>query len=272
MTTTPGVELAERYSPINLCNLSPWVLASAEFNAEPLPVTLAGVRESNRHLFRMLETIVDSQQRGQVFHDYLDVKFMLHQWASYTGKARSSLRNSYIRFLCGWGLESNGVEGAVLKSWVQSRFGVLPTYHKGILRFVDGEEDQRFARDRMRGSVKGNAIFSQLDLLYEFCQYELQRRHPDRHTYLLYRGTYDPEEHPVRMRGEGRRSCVRLNNLVSFTSDREKAWEFGSTVWKATVAGPKILFFSGLLPGHFLNGEDEYLVIGGDYWVEELLY
>ena len=109
-------------------------------------------------------------------------------------------------------------------------------------------------------------------LLYEFCQYELQRRWPERDCLCLYRGTNDPEEHPVRQTDAKRESIVRLNNLVSFTGSRERAWEFGSTVWQTTVAASKIVFFSGLLTGSLLNGEDEYLVIGGDYHVRELLY
>ena len=258
---------------INLCNAPPWIIASQDFNINPRPLEIQGVRRSNRHLFNRLDQIPDPRRRGEVFHEYLDVKYALHQWENYSGKARSSLRNSYIRFLSGWGVDSNSVEGAVLKSWVQSRFGVLPTYHKGILNLADGqEEDQGFARDRMKGSARTNAIFSQLDLLYEFCQYEFQHRLPRHETLVLYRGTNDPEEHPVIERRSGRESCVRLNNLVSFTSDREKAWEFGSTVWRTTIAASKTIFFSGLLPSSLLNGENEYLVIGGNYWVKELLY
>lgn len=260
------------YSTINLCEHPPWVIASDDFNAAPLDLSLAGVRESNHDLFSKLEAVTEAKLRGQVFHDYLDVKFALHQWANYQGKARSSLRNSYLRFLRGWEVDSNSTAGAVLKSWVQSRFGIAPTYHRGILAMSDGEEDERFATDRMKGNTKTNNIFSQLDLLYEFCQYELRRRFPDDSTRLLYRGTNDPEEHPVISREDRGRSCVRLNNLVSFTADREKAWEFGSTVWETTVAHAKVIFFSGLLPDHLLHGEQEYLVVGGNYRVRELLY
>ncbi|WP_269523173.1 NAD(+)--dinitrogen-reductase ADP-D-ribosyltransferase [Coraliomargarita parva] len=257
---------------MNLCDLPAWVIASCDFNANPIALHLAGVRRSNKHFFEKLAQQEDPKERGRIFHEYLDVKFALHQWSEYTGKARSSLRNSYVRFLHGWGVDSNSIEGAVMKSWVQSRFGVLPTYHKSILKHQDGEEDARFASDRMKGSARTNAIFSQLDLMYEFCQYELNRRWPEKSCLTLYRGTYDPEEHFVQKVEDKRQSIVRLNNLVSFTCNRENAWEFGSTVWQATVAASKIVFFSGLLPNSILNGEDEYLVIGGDYLVKELLY
>ncbi len=257
---------------MNLCDLPAWVIASRSFNDNPVPLRLAGVRQSNRHFFEKLGQLDDPMERARVFHEYLDVKFALHQWSEYTGKARKSLRNSYVRFLHGWGVDSNSIEGAVLKSWVQSRFGVLPTYHRGTLKDEDGEEDSRFASDRMKGSARTNAIFSQLDLLYEYCQYELSARWPDTPCFTLYRGTYDPEEHILQHIEGKRQNWVRLNNLVSFTSNRERAWEFGSTVWRTVVAAPKIIFFSGLLPNSILNGEEEYLVIGGDYLVHELLY
>ncbi len=272
-TTTVGVEPTLGYHRMNLCNLPAWVVASSSFNRDPRELHLAGVRESNRRLFKKLDRIDSSRMRAKVFHDYLCVKFALHHWKEYTGSSRSSLRNSYLRFLNGWGMDSNGIEGAALKSWVQSRFGVVPTYHRKPLRNrPDGEEDARFAYDRMRGHARTNAIDSQLDLLYEYCQYESARREPAQTTLTLFRGTNDPEEHFIRRIQSKHRSIVRLNNLVSFTADQERAWEFGSTVWKTTVAVAKIVFFSSLLGGSVLCGEAEYLAIGGDYEVEELLY
>jgi NAD+--dinitrogen-reductase ADP-D-ribosyltransferase len=63
---------------------------------------------------------------------------------------------------------------------------------------------------------------------------------------------------------------MRLNNLNSFTGDFERAWEFGSRVLKTEVPLEKIVFFSGLLPTARLQGEEEFLVIGGEYEVEVL--
>ncbi len=272
MNQKDSVQNSSGVVAFNHCDIPPWVIASDTFNLEPRPLSISGVKRSNRDLFAKLEQEPEAAHRGRIFHEYLNVKFALHQWSEYSGNARSSLRNSYLRFLNGWQVDSNGVEGAVLKSWVESRFGVLPTYHRGVLRRVDGEEDYRFAQDRMKGSARTNAIYSQLDILYEYCQYEYKRRSPGMETLTLYRGTNDPEEHPLIAQKSKRENCIRLNNLVSFTSDREKAWEFGSYVWQATCAVSKIVFSSGLLPSSLLTGEDEYLLIGGDYWVKELLY
>jgi NAD+--dinitrogen-reductase ADP-D-ribosyltransferase len=257
---------------MNWCHLPPWIIGSSEFNAAPTELSIAGVRRSSRPFFQMLEETPSAKDRGQAFHDYLTVRYQLHHYTEYQGASRSSLRNSYIRFLRGWEVDCNGCEGAVLKSWVESRFGITPTYHGGILKFEENTESERFAHDRMRGTQKTNAIFSQLDLLFEFCQYEIQRRFPGREDFLLYRGTNDPQEHPLIEQKNRRESCLRLNNIVSFTSDREKAWEFGSTVWEVHVPCVKVIFFSGLLPDSLLYGENEYLVIGGNYWVKELIY
>ncbi len=63
---------------------------------------------------------------------------------------------------------------------------------------------------------------------------------------------------------------MRLNNVCSFTDDRERAWEFGSTVWEARVAIPRIFCASWLLAGT-LRGEREVLVIGAEMRVRRLL-
>ena len=68
-----------------------------------------------------------------------------------------------------------------------------------------------------------------------------------------------------------RERIVRLNNLCSFIPDEERAFEFGSTVWRARVPLVKVFFFSRLLPESILKGEEEYLVIGGDYRVRTVL-
>ena len=36
--------------------------------------------------------------------------------------------------LQGWGLDANGPAGAVLKGWVESRFGIVPIFHKAPLQ------------------------------------------------------------------------------------------------------------------------------------------
>jgi len=116
---------------LNRCNLSPWIIGSEEFQARPLPVEIDGARTTDRGLFRCLETMGEADQRSQFFHDYLCAKFGLNEQFERQGKLHSVY--NYVRLLWAWGADSNGLAGAVLKSWVESRFGLLATYHKGRL-------------------------------------------------------------------------------------------------------------------------------------------
>jgi NAD+--dinitrogen-reductase ADP-D-ribosyltransferase len=125
--------------------------------------------------------------------------------------------------------------------------------------------------ERMQGSMRTSSIFTQLDILYTYVQYELGRRLPDIKHIRLYRGINNFTEHCKIAQVGKNRFHMRLNNLNSFTADFEKAWEFGTRVIEAQIPLSKIFFLCGVLPRTLLKGEDEYLVIGGDYEVKVLL-
>ncbi len=146
-----------------------------------------------------------------------------------------------------------------------------PGFHREPIRGPETEAYARYSHDRVRGSARTNAIYSQLDLLYTFNQYELGRRLPTERWLTLFRGQNDLADHEVLEKLPERRAWVRLNNLCSFTDDRERAWEFGSTVWEARIPLPRIFFASELLPRSILKGEREYLVVGGETLVRTLL-
>lgn len=257
--------------PFNLCNLPPWVIASREFNDDPRPLELQGVAQANRFLFEALDRLDDPAARAKTFDDWLSVRFQLHQWdAQATELSRRSLRNSYLRYLRGWGHDTNAAEGAVLKGWVESRLGIPPIFHRGRIERLESPEYLRFARDRMQGMARTSAIFDQLDLVYTYTQHELSRRLPDERWLTLYRGQHDAGEHEVVERLGAREQVVRLNNLCSFTDDVERAWEFGSTVWEARVALPRIFCVSWFFPG-ILRGEREVLVVGGEMRVRRVM-
>lgn len=258
-------------SGFNLCNLPPWVIASRHFNENPQPLEIQGVRQANRFLFEKLDAIASAEERALVFNDYMSVKFQLHHYQDQTARASKSLKNSYLRYLRGWMMDSNSIEGAVLKGWVESRMGISPTFHKIRIPGIHSEEYMTFAMDRTNGSKRTNAINSQLDLLYEFCQYELARRFPDQRIMTLYRGTYDAGEHDLLESISRREQIVRLNNLVSLTSEEERAWEFGSTVWEVRVPAVKVFFFDRLFPSSIMKGEGECIVIGGEYRVRRIM-
>jgi NAD+--dinitrogen-reductase ADP-D-ribosyltransferase len=159
----------------------------------------------------------------------------------------------------------------VLKRWVESRMGITPSFHRASIKGIHSEAYFDYSVDVMKGSARTNAIQSQLDILYEYCQFELTRKYPLSLRIPLYRGTYDASEHDVIEQIDKRTQIVRLNNLVSFTSDEERAWEFGSTVWEVLVPLCKIFFYNDLLPGSIMKGEGEYLVIGGEYRVRQVM-
>jgi len=259
---------------LNRCNLSPWIIGSEEFQAAPLPVEIDGARATDERFFRRLAEIPDAAERSHLFHDYVCVKFGVNEAAGRDGKSKPTY--SYVNLLRAWGADSNRQAGAVLKGWVESRFGILATYHNGRLA-DNAAAREAFRHDRMRGAAKSIGAMMQLDLLYTFCQDELRRRFPGVLHKTLYRGTHDPEEYVIRQAElpvgspTQRNTLVQLNNLSSFTSDPEVAWEFGSSAWEVAVPLAKIVFFSGLLPKSLLTGESEHLVLGGYYTVRRLM-
>lgn len=257
---------ARRGPTLNRCNLPPWVIRGQSFQDNPQPLELDGISVGDRRLWALLKEIHSESERARVFHEYMTVKFRLHEWELHERSARASLRHSYLQCLHGWGVDSNGRAGAVLKAWVESRFGLAPTYHSGVLA-SEPKARMRYLEDRMRGAARTIGVNMQLDLLYTYCQHELRRRHPEATHLTLYRGTHDPDEYRVLHEAQ---DLVELNNLSSFTSEAETAWEFGSSVWELQIPLPKIVFFSGLLPPHLLGGEAEHLVLGGLYRVRRL--
>ncbi len=254
------------------CELPPWHLASVEFQDNPRQLELGDVAVTDRRLWAALDAIAEPADRARYFHDYVSVKFSLHAWSdpSHSTPARTALRHSYVHCLRHWGVDSNGRSGAALKAWVNSRFGLRPLYHTGLLD-SDAEARARYDQDRMRVAAYTAGLSQQLDLLYTFCQRELARRHPGARWLSLYRGTHDSSEYKRMPEATGTSGpLVEFNNLSSFTSDSEVAWEFGSSVWRVSVPHAKILCFNGLLPAEFLQGESEYLVIGGVYRAQPL--
>jgi NAD+--dinitrogen-reductase ADP-D-ribosyltransferase len=254
--------------PVNRCDHPPWVIASHLFNRNPRPLEIQGVRRAHRSLFARLARLEDPAARAVCFRDYMELVFRAGKWRNEKSAGdRRSLRNSYLRFLRGWMLDASSPEGAVLKGWVESRFGIPPTYHAGIIKDVHAPAYFLYLAERMRESVRTNAVESQFDLLYEFVQDELRRRHPGVPAFTLYRGVKNLGDYRVIQEAGESRVVLRLNNLNSFSSRLEHAWEFGSRVLVAEVPASKILFRSDLLPGVLPRREEESLVIGGDFEV-----
>lgn len=253
----------------NLVGVPTDLLASCYFNDHPAPLHISGAREMNKNLFEMLAQSEDLADAGVAFSTYMMAMFAIdpeQQEPPHPGAPRR-YRASYLRLLKGWGYDSNRREGAVLKGWVESRFGIFPTFHKQMLQ-RSGDAWATYVEEKMASRFHNNAIYTQLDLLYEFCQWALDRFIAPGETHLtLHRGVNDFDEHQIVERIDKRTVIMRLNSLASFSSDRATADCFGDTILTAQVPLPKIAFFNTLLATAPLKGEGEYLVIGGDYKV-----
>ena len=92
--------------------------------------------------------------------------FMLYMNAAFAidveqapSSARTPFRSCYLKLLQGWGFDSNGPEGAVMKGWVESRFGLRPSYHKHPLPPNDASAWAPYLKEKM-----DSRFHSQLDL------------------------------------------------------------------------------------------------------------
>ncbi len=252
--------------PINHCNLPAVILGGLTFQRHPVPLHLDSVAELHSDLFRHLDRLEAADARAQTFRDYLTVQFRLEHLDEVGLNANSKLRAkaNWIRMVRGWSFDADSREGAVLKGWVESRFGLLPRFHGEPLRDHGDIAWRRYEEMRSQGLYGTNALEAQLDLLYTYAQYEFVRSSADSHR-KLYRGANRLADHEV-LAQDGAQQIVLFNNLTSFTTSRERAGEFGDLIFEVEVPLPKIFFHCRLLPG-VLGGEEEHLVIGGAYAV-----
>ncbi|MCG7977955.1 MAG: NAD(+)--dinitrogen-reductase ADP-D-ribosyltransferase, partial [Candidatus Thiodiazotropha endolucinida] len=98
-------------------------------------------------------------------------------------------------------------------------------------------------------------------------QYEVTRQYPSEHHVTLYRGINRIDEHEILHQPAKDVYILTLNNINSFSSNRERADEFGDYILEVKVPLTKLLYLPRLLPTA-LKGEEEYLVIGGVYEVK----
>ncbi len=262
--------IAQRGHRTNLVRIPTEVLAGAAFNDTPSPLHISGTLAEHADLFARLERTGEAAEAADTFQLYMSELFGISpDFSGSPGKdGRKRFRSSYLRLLKGWMFDSNNAEGAVLKGWVESRFGLLPTYHKTPIRRLSSEAWTTYVEEKLSSRFNNNLIHQQLDLLFEFCQWSVGRLlGPDRSHIRLYRGVNDFDEHHIVERTDRRNVVLRLNNLVSFTNDRTIACQFGDYILEAMVPVVKLLFFRDLLPRYPFQGEGEYLVVGGDYRV-----
>jgi len=266
-----GLAHPQRWHSTNLVGVpTPW-LASTDFNRQAPELHIAGAREAQPGLFALLDRCANLNQATEVFVHYLHIAFGLrrperHELGSLGASEQRRWRGSWRRLLQGWGIDANGPAAAVLKGWVESRFGLVPGFHKAPLKRFPSPEWITYLEEKTSSRHHSNNIHQQLDLLYEFCQWALRRfpLTPERHI-CLWRGSNRVEEQLVSGSLRSRYATVRLNNIVSFSLTPQDASCFGDWVFEVQVPLCKLLVFPGLLPGSMLQGEQEVVALGGDY-------
>lgn len=260
--------------PFNHCQLPALILGSLTFQHTPTTLELDGVAQLHHGFFNLLSHLNEVAERVQAFTLHMNAAFYLDQpeQAGYSPQTINKRQKAdYLRMVQGWSFDADGREGAALKGWVESRFGLLPRYHAGVIRDFSGEAYQRYLEMRATALCGTNALESQLDLLYSYCQHELARQYPNETHLTLYRGVNRMDDYETLATLDHKRRVVLLNNLNSFTANRERADEFGDYLLTARVPLAKIFCYARLLP-NMLSGEDEYTVIGGLYEVEIAAY
>jgi NAD+--dinitrogen-reductase ADP-D-ribosyltransferase len=262
-----------RWYSTNLVGIPAPLLASAAFNAHPQPLRIAGARECSPGLFALLERCGDAAQARETFEHYMSLAFGLAKPDGAAGPEARRWRASYLKLLQGWGLDANGPAGAVLKGWVESRFGLVPAFHKAPLARYPSPAWMGYLEEKAASRYHNNNIHQQLDLLFEFCQWMLAHfallgDAADRSHVWLWRGSTRCEEQVVAGCLRQRRCTLHLNNLVSFSRTAEQAGCFGDWVMRAYVPLAKLLLVPGLLDTRSLHGESEVLALGGDYEVQ----
>lgn len=253
---------------LNRCNLPSAILGSYTYQQHPVPLQIDCVLELHADFFSNIKTISCAQERSIHFRQYMRSAFLLDKsedaGSSSLNKSKSRHKIDYLRLLRGWMFNPDGIEAAVMKRWVESRFGLLTLKHGDLLRSADSAVYQDYQSDTSLGLYNTNALEAQLDLLYSYCQYELQRSYPNQSHWQLFRGVNNIAKHIQIGDLVDNKQLLLLNNLSSFSSDALLSETFGDIILEIKVPATKLLFFPELLKG-VLAGEHEYLVIGGVY-------
>ncbi|WP_085314691.1 NAD(+)--dinitrogen-reductase ADP-D-ribosyltransferase [Derxia lacustris] len=268
-------DLPHAWATTNVVGVSAEWIGAVGFNDKPAHLSIAGARSSARGLFDQLDRVGDLGEAADVFRQYMRMAFgLVADHAARERSERLRWKSSYLKLLEGWGFDSNGPQGAVLKGWVESRFGLVPTWHHGALGRFPSDAWVRYIEEKMTSRFHGNCINMQLDLLFEYCQWAIRRFHlPARpqgaHTVRAWRCVNGLGEHRfVEGSLRERQGVVHLNNLVSFSLSRAHAEAFGDWMLETEVAVEKLLFFPGLLGQSLLAGEGEVIALGGEYRVK----
>lgn len=264
-TTTNGEALPLfAYTSLNRCNLPASILGNHTYQQKPIPLKLDCVMELHVEFFRSIKSVQSAEHRSLLFREYMACAFLLgnseEAGLDQSNSHKSRHKLDYLKLLRGWMFNADSIEGAIMKRWVESRFGLLTINHAGLLGQTNNNAERNYLNGFTEGLYNSNALESQLDLLYSYCQYELSE---PKH-YQLYRGVNNLNQHTIIRESKDNEALLLLNNLNSFSDDLLTSETFGDLILDIKVPSSKIVYFPGLLSGT-LKGESEYLVIGGVY-------
>lgn len=253
-------EMKERYHYTNQINLPTYLFVSKEYNINAAPVTISGVEAYYGKLFKILSECESVAEASDKFTKMMENIFHLDL------KVRGKKNGNYLRLLKGWLFDAGSAEGAVMKGWVESRFGLVPIFHNKVIENTHSEAYYEYMVEKMDARHNKNLIFHQLDLLYTYTQTIIRSFFQHNMPQItLYRGINDLNEHRIVERYSKRDLCIEQNSLVSFTSDRDIASQFGDYILESKIPYTKVVFFSEVLPSFSFAGENEFLVLGGRY-------
>ncbi len=184
--TPPGMKPADdhpqpqHWYSTNLVGVPASVLVGTRFNQQPAALAIAGTRQAHHGLFNLLARSQSLEEAGEVFDHYLSIAFALkkpsaQEMALLCVHEGQRWRSSWRKLLQGWGMDSNASAGAVLKGWVESRFGMVPVFHKTPLGRFPSPAWEAYLQEKTTSRYHSNSIYQQLDLLYEFTQWALRR-------------------------------------------------------------------------------------------------
>lgn len=220
-------------------------------------ITIDGVLEYHPDLFNRVFECEDIKEASDIFIRYMEELFHLKE------KIKGKYVNSYIKVLRGWLFDSNRSEGAVIKGWVESRFGIIPSFHKSVIKDAESVEYRIYLMERMGSNSSKNLIEHQFDLLYTFTQHAIRRFYKSFIPYVtLYRGFNNLDEFNI-LDTNGKEKYILLNNVSSFSISKDIAGTFGDYVLEVKVPFTKIIFFQDVLPTLRFSGEMEIMVVGG---------
>ena len=248
---------------LNLIGCPTSYFASQAFNKSPLPVAINGVREMNPELFETMDRF-GLDDVPLLFMEHMRAMFELDTDVEIQKKQQQPI--SYLRMLRGWFFDSNRPEGAVIKGWAESRFGLRTLYHRKWLRDITDSSYQAYLSEKMHPRFHSNSIYAQFDLLFEYCQYFWNRFGPVSKKVTLYRGI-NPMERDISILewSSKKHVTVRNNCLNSYSSSKERASEFGDMILEVMIPFQKLFCSPEILPGKLPSYENEYIVLGGDY-------